>query len=133
MHGLVLSALLMLWQKARRSIARQRLLRSESRVPNGKRKSALSKVRCAIEAANLSYWPMGQNTSYTVPLALYKAALDRRLLGEDEVLLRPQDENGAELVLQLDRGLSLKTLQQLAKCRNRADLIERALAQNWSF
>ncbi len=51
------------------------------------------------------------------------------LTSEREVLIRPLGENGAfELVLGLNRCLSLKTLRRLASHTDLAGLIERALA-----
>ena len=45
-----------------------------------------------------------------------------------EVIIRPLGEK-FELVVGLDRSLSLKELQALASCEDRTDLIRRALTQ----
>ena len=70
---------------------------------------------------------MNQIVSRTVPLAVYKAALSRGLLQGDVVLWRPQGQSGGELVIGLERALSLETLRLLAECEDRALLIERAV------
>ena len=46
-----------------------------------------------------------------------------------EILIRPLEQSGFELVLGLDRSPSLETLRRLASQKDRVRLIEQALSQ----
>ena len=48
-------------------------------------------------------------------------------LGESEVLFRLGEQDRPEILIPLERPLSLETLQRLASRKDRASLIERAL------
>jgi hypothetical protein len=59
--------------------------------------------------------------------ARHQVASRRVLWSASEVLIRPLDEGGFELIVGLARVISLKTLQRLAECEDRVALIEWAL------
>jgi hypothetical protein len=69
-----------------------------------------------------------QAAARTVPLERYISARQQCLTSPNEVGFRPLSRDGYELVIGLRRGLSLRTLRRLADCKDRAALIERALA-----
>ncbi len=48
-------------------------------------------------------------------------------LGESAVLFRLGEQDRPEVLIPLERPLSLETLQRLASCEDRATLLERAL------
>lgn len=59
-----------------------------------------------------------------------RSASCTQILGSaTEVLIRPLEQSGFELVLGLDRSLSPETLRRLASETDRVRLIERALSQ----
>src|SRR6266436_1319564 len=69
-----------------------------------------------------------QHRCRSVPLERYIAALEQSLSSVDEIRFRPLGRNGVELVIGLARSPAPGTLRLLAEHKDRAGLIERALA-----